>query len=284
MSEAATGRLVTETFCRRHPAAAARALERMPPEEIDAVVARLAPELAAPVVAALDRAAAGRWLTAGPALTVSAVVAALEPAEAAALLRGVPAEDRGRLMAALPTDAANRIETALRYPVETAGALLDPSAFTAVPDATVGETLERLRATAGRLRSYVFVVARDGRLSGVADLSTMIAAPPERTMAAVARPDAARLRAGAGRAEILAHPSWSDLRALPVVDETGRFLGVLRYRALRALTGDSAVSLDVGAVRLGLELGELCCAVLLDTLSEVADAAGRVGGTVGVTE
>ena len=55
MSDSPTERLVRETFFRRHPASAARALERCSPDELTAVIGAVPPEVAGPVVAMLDR-------------------------------------------------------------------------------------------------------------------------------------------------------------------------------------------------------------------------------------
>ena len=270
--ESATTRSVTEAFFRRHPEAAARALERRPDAIADALVADLEPSLAAPVLAAMHRDQARRVLATAAETTAHAVVRAMEPAAAANLLRGLPAARREELLAALPADTVDRIRASLRYPPGTAGALADPSAFTAPPEATAGETLDGLRRAPGRLRAYVFVVARDGRLAGVVDLSTLIASPGERILATIARTDAARLRAAAAREEILAHPSWSDLRVLPVVDGGGRFLGVVRFRVLRELADAQASPVEAAAVGIGLELGELWCALVLDGLDEIGPA------------
>ena len=199
-----------------------------------------------------------------------AVSQAMDPAAAAVLLRGLAVAPRDRLIAALPPEAALRIRDSLHYPAGSAGALLDPSAFTTLPEATAGEALAQLRLVPGRLRAYVFVVARDGRLVGVADLSTLMAAPVDRPVASVARPDPARLSAAATHAEILAHPSWSDLRVLPVVDHQRRFLGVIRFRTLRELAGVRGARADTTAVGLGVELGELCCGFVVSVLDELA--------------
>ena len=53
-------------------------------------------------------------------------------------------------------------------------------------------------------------------------------------------PNVARLSARAPHSEILVHPRWRDLHALPVVDDDGTFVGALRYRTLRRLEEEAA--------------------------------------------
>jgi hypothetical protein len=48
-------------------------------------------------------------------------------------------------------------------------------------------------------------------------------------------PKPLHLTALASRADVLAHPGWKEVHALPVVDEQGAYLGALRYRTLRRL-------------------------------------------------
>jgi hypothetical protein len=45
----------------------------------------------------------------------------------------------------------------------------------------------------------------------------------------------ARLNADADRSLVVSHPGWKRVHSLPVVDDRGGYLGMVRYRTLRQL-------------------------------------------------
>ena len=95
------------------------------------------------------------------------------------------------------------------------------------------------------------------------------------------------LAATADRDAILAHPSWNDVHALPVVDAGGRFLGIVRHETLRRLESEApATPVGTAAADAALEFGEMAwtggAALLGELMAVVSPAAGRtVGGRTG---
>ncbi|MXW36071.1 MAG: CBS domain-containing protein, partial [Chloroflexi bacterium] len=177
---------------------------------------------------------------------------------AGVLLRRAEAPSRSAILKQLPSRAASRLGGLLQYPEGSAGALLDPSVRTAPPDLTAQVMLDRLRAAGGTVHSYLYVVDRRGVLMGVMTLRELIGAAPDALLGAVAKHRIATLPATAGRAAIVTHPAWRDLRALPVVDSEGRFLGIVRHETVHELlSGAAARGLAPAATGVALEIGEL---------------------------
>ena len=165
------------------------------------------------------------------------------------------------------------MESALRYPRGSAGALLDPAVLTVAPDQTVATALGRVRRADSGVHYYLFVVDRRGMLAGVVSPRDLLAAPPDAPVGAIAQQAVATLPATADREAIVAHPSWQELHALPVVDAGGRFLGLVRPETLRTLESEeSATPLGTAVTSGALDFGELTWTVGAAVIGELADA------------
>ena len=103
-----------------------------------------------------------------------------------------------------------------------------------------------------------YVVDREQQLAGVVNLRELMLADGKQPLTEVMRRNVARIPISADHAEILAHPAWRDVHALPVVDERDVFLGAIRYGTLRVLESEYASSRQSRSpAALALSLGEL---------------------------
>jgi predicted transcriptional regulator len=101
-------------------------------------------------------------------------------------------------------------------------------------------------------------VDREQQLAGVVNLRELMLADGKQPLADVMQRNVARIPIAADHPEILAHPAWRDVHALPVVDERNVFLGAIRYGTLRALESAYASSRQSKSpAALALSLGEL---------------------------
>ena len=116
--------------------------------------------------------------------------------------------------------------------------------------------MRRMRRFPLHVNFYLYVVDRDRKLVGVLDIRELLIAHSNELLPAVMRSNLDRVRAGAGIADMMAHPGWRDYDALPVVDEAGVFLGALRHRTLRRIETDSPSAQD-GATETLAALAEL---------------------------
>jgi hypothetical protein len=88
------------------------------------------------------------------------------------------------------------------------------------------------------------------------------------------RAPVAQLQARAGVGAILAHPAWRELHALPVVDEGGLLVGVLRrevYEELRERPTEPGTS---SSTNVGLALAELFWGMSASLVDQIG-ASGR---------
>lgn len=270
-----TDRLVSAAFLAKHPAEAARSLEAHPAPAVAAFLAECDPEHLAAVVAAMDPTVAAAALCEVDAEVAAPLIEVLPADAASVLLRRLAPADRGAILDRLSPRTAARVRELLRYPPGCAGALLDPAVLTVPPDLAVREVLQRVREADVHVHHYLFVVDRRGSLLGVVSLCELLAAAPDALVGAVACRTVATLPATADRDAIVAHPSWNDLHAVPVVDAGGRLLGILRHETLRRLENEArATPLGGAAAAAALDFGELAWTTGATLLGELAAAFG----------
>lgn len=281
-----TERVLSRAFLEAHPAEAGLIVEGLPPEESAALLEEVPSHLATAVLQRMTILGGSECLArvsperAGPILT------ALPLDTAASLLRCLDPQAREEVLVSLPGNVGSSLRLLLGYPEDSAGALMDPRILAVPRDLAVGEALARVRKVPRFALYYLYVVDRSQALVGVLNLRELMLAPSKASVASVMHPRVARLNARAGRAAILAHPGWRQFHALPVVDDAGAFLGVIRYETLRHLEDDAAGTQPVHqALATILTLGELCWVGLAGVLGELAATmAPRTAGAAATKE
>jgi len=170
------------------------------------------------------------------------VVDALTPGFAAALLRKLPGEHRTALLAGMPADRRELLARLLSYAEGSAGALTDPDVLTLPQDITIAEAQTLLKHQRGRYHHQAYIVDRSNRLMGVIHLRELIRGRSRDSVTTIMRAATVSLPATAKMANVQAHPAWRELDAIPVVDDSGSLLGIVRHRHLRrqAPVGDAA--------------------------------------------
>lgn len=243
-----------------HPDDAARILEDLPTTVRASALADGPPRVVAEVLRRMAPADAGECLGAMDAARASAILGEMPLDAAAAVLRPLKGDERERLLSGLREDAAERLSRLLRHPDGSAGALMDPAILAVPEDLTAGEALERVRRSAGFAFFYLYVLDRERRLAGVLNLRELMLAAPDDLLSVRMTKSVSAIRADADRMQVLAHPAWRRLHALPVVDDQSRYLGVIRYSTLRRLEAEDQASGGAGAspIETAASLGELC--------------------------
>jgi len=239
-----------------HPDEAARLLETLPAEQAAGVLAE-APRAAARAL--LARIAGHHLDELLPRLAPAELGAMLEGSgsdSAARILRRLPEEQREGVMAALAPDRADALRVLLRHPEDTAGALLDPDVLALSAELDAEQALSEVRAHPEHARYNLYVIDAEQRLVGALNLRELLLAPGDAKLRRVMKPASHRLSARADRQQIAAHPGWRDVHSLPVVDESGAYLGAVRYHTLRRIEEELAPR-DDHASTTARALGEL---------------------------
>src|SRR5689334_1797423 len=227
-AEPAAMAALNERFLQAYPQEAARVLETLPADvTVAALQARsAAAQLGTWQALASDRAA--DVLEALPVEDARQLLAHSDPQIGIAALAHVNPSRREALLTALPEAAATDLRALMDYPAGTAGQLMEPriGAFSAA--LTVAEAIERLRGIRQRGLRELFAVDDQMQLVGQIEVEDLVLTGRDRTIREIARRPPATVQDTDGVGRVVELLQQHPHGALPVVNESGRFLGVIR--------------------------------------------------------
>ena len=227
--------LCAREFAATHPAEAARLLDQqdtasampflcgLPADTLATVLAQMSAGAAAEVSALLDPPHAAAAAVAMPVDSVSI------------LLRRLDSERRTVVLASLNEDVRDQLIRILEYSEGTVGSLVDPEVLAIPDDLTVEAAQKLVRRRKAMFHHQLYVVDRSKRLLGYIHVRDLVRSPAKTAVTSVMRRPTVQLRASSSLASSLSHSAWHQMDAIPVVDNTGVLLGVLRHRQLRRL-------------------------------------------------
>ncbi|MCP5141193.1 MAG: magnesium transporter [Gammaproteobacteria bacterium] len=247
MSHADLSSALTREFLARRPDAAANHIETLSTEAALQLLTPLPAELVTPVwEALLPNVGRNLLLAAEPALARK-VLNRMQPPRAVALLSGMEEEEREGLLAQVTDFARRDLLRLLEFPPDSAGALMDPRVLVMRPELSVADALERLRRESRRRRAVrgrrvLYAVDEEHRLLGSVDLQELALAPLDTPLAALLEPIAGVVNALDDKDDIVAALSSHDQSSLPVVDNDGHLIGVVREDQLLRTAREQAVT------------------------------------------
>jgi magnesium transporter len=214
-----------------HAADLADVAEALPLEQVKVLLRVLPPHRAADVLEYLDEELRAEVLEEMSTAQAAQLVSEMTPDDRVDVLEELEEERTKEILAAIPAAARRETEELLTYAPDTAGGLMTTE-FVQVPETiTVEEALSNVRriARAGRREAMhaVYVTDTQGALRGVMSLRELLAAPEGARVADIAWEEVQSVHAGTDRADVARMTSEYDLVAVPVVDDTGRVIGVV---------------------------------------------------------
>ncbi len=212
-----------------HPADIADLLELLEPAQRRAVAAGISDLMTAEVIAELNDYVRDDLVEALSAEAVAGIAGQLETDDAVQLIEDLePAEQRAILAALDPEDRA-AIESALAYPEETAGRLMQRE-LVAVPEhVSVGDLIDYLREREELTTEFweVFVVDHRHRPVGSCQLSWILRTPRHIPLADVMKREQTLIPVAMDQEEVALRFQKYALISAAVVDEGGRLVGQL---------------------------------------------------------
>jgi len=167
-----------------------------------------------------------------PANLVRQLLAKADSVRLAQALARLPEERREALLADTGALRARELKGLMRYPYDSAGALMDVN-FPSLSDGmSVRETLLRLRRRKPRFMQQLYIGGEEDRLAGRVELQDLALADDRDPLGILARPIAAAVLPTASRDELVELFDRHKLADLPVVDLEGRLVGVIHYDTL----------------------------------------------------
>lgn len=214
-----------------HPRDLADIAEELPADKVPAYLRALGPARAADVLEYLDEELRADLLEAMTATQAAELVSAMTPDDRADVLEDLEEETAEEILSEIPAEARRETEQLLAYDPETAGGLMTTQFVSVTRDLTIQAALKVVRdvARAGKKEQLyaIYVLDADGVLAGVMSVRELLAAPDESTVGECARTETVSVPATADRAEVARITSEYDLVAVPVVDASGRMIGLI---------------------------------------------------------
>jgi magnesium transporter len=218
---------VRATLAELHPADIARALEASTPEQREIVWAEVDIEKKGEVLLELPESIRTDLLSGLDDQTVIAAVRGLDTDDIADLIPDLSDELIAEILNALDKQDRQRLDTALSFPEDTAGGLMNFDAVTVRENITVEVVLRylRLRAELPEHTNTLFVVDRADRLLGILSLAKVLTSDPRQRVSQIMERDVIKFPTQAPDKEVAAAFERYNLVSAPVVDENNRLLG-----------------------------------------------------------
>lgn len=238
-------------FLETHPVDAARVLERIPPQDVAALLAEAPARLTAPVMRAMLPLHTARCLENLADDAASGLLRAMGPQAGVATLHYVPEARRNTLLAQLPTALALAFRLLLGYPEDTVGAWMNPRVLVMPADATAEAAIKQLRnEDVDEYRdgdAGIFVIGATQQLLGQVSLRDLLRAPADARLSKIMHKVKYTLPARTAIHAVEEHAGWTDHQMLAVVEREDHFVGALDRAMLgRALQRTRRIQPDTG--------------------------------------
>jgi magnesium transporter len=210
-----------------HPADIADLFEILPREDRPALARGIADLMSGEVISELNDYVRDDLLEALPPDAVAGIAEQLETDDAVALIEDLDASDQAAVLAELDPEDRAAIESALSFPEESAGRLMQRD-LVAVPEhITIGDLIDYMRDNADLTTEFweVFVVDPAHRPVGTCQLSWILRTPRSVPIADVMKRDQTLIPADLDQEEVALRFQKYALISAAVVDKGGRLIG-----------------------------------------------------------
>ncbi|MDR9500491.1 MAG: magnesium transporter [Desulfurivibrionaceae bacterium] len=208
---------IVSSLRRLDPPQRAEALLDFRPEEALAIFEQLEPSLQEELL---------QWL---PPEKVDQLIMDLDPDDRVRLLDTLTTPVAQALLANLSARERWLTQKLLSYPKESAGHIMTPEYLALSPSLTVAEALDRIRRQGHRAGTLhvLPVLDDDGRLLGLLTLCQLVLADADQEISGLMVANVPRTTPETDQEEVARLIQAADLLALPVVDASGRLLGLV---------------------------------------------------------
>lgn len=201
------------------PAAiSAQCLENMQPHDASEILQHLLPE---------------------PAVNL---IARLSHCHAADIFRHFSRDSIKNALHLLDNAFVKTVREILDYPKESAGRIMQTDFISFHTDIKVREVIKRLRHIAKKHvpNAYCYVVGPENKLVGVLNMRDLMLASPETAIENIMRTETVKVSPFVDREELISVFTEKHYVAIPVVNETGRIIGIVNTENLIESTEEEA--------------------------------------------
>jgi magnesium transporter len=218
-----------ERLAQLHPSDIADILEELAPAERGAILTALDEEVAAETLEEVEPKLQKAMVESLDSETIAGIVEEMDPGAAADLLAELPEERSEAILEEMHPEERQEVEDLLEFREDSAAGRMTPAFVQVSVEATVADGVEALRAFEGDPETITEVYLVDERkiLKGVVPLGRMILAKPETRLEVLTESRFISCQADAHQNSVAELFDKYNLRALPVVNEDGRLVGII---------------------------------------------------------
>jgi magnesium transporter len=246
-----------EEFIANHTADAARLLEQMNVEQVISFVEKIPADLSALLFQELDVYLAYKCLDAFAIEKSIKIIESLPVNTTASILRRMDKIKREEILEKSEKSISRLLAQVLYSAKDSAGALMDPQVPVISEELNVNEVFERIKKGKQQSLFYLYVINKEGKLSGIVKLEDLVTAESREKITNVMDTGFPHLFSEVEIKVITDHPGWMKYSALPVLDRSGVFLGVLNQTVIKKLVTEQTKKFPKQAAAAGSALGEL---------------------------
>lgn len=226
-----------DRLAKLHPADIADIVEKLAPDEREAVFETLDQEVAAEALEEVAPRVQKAIVESLDSERAAEIVEEMNPDAAADLLADLPEERTSKILQEMQPAEREEVAELLEFGENTAAGRMNTEYLALDSDATVNDAVEALRNFEGGVEtvSTIYLVDKDGRLVGAVPLAKLVLASSDDKLWSLTAEPLISCNAGAGEKEVAALFDKYNLVTLPVVDDDGKLTGVI--------TSDDVISL-----------------------------------------
>jgi magnesium transporter len=226
-----------ERLAKLHPADIADIVERLAPDEREAVFETLDQEVAAEALEEVQPKVQKSIVESLDSERAAEIVEEMNPDAAADLLADLPEERTTEILKEMEPEERQEMTELLEFGENTAAGRMNTEYLALSADAAVNDAIEALRNFQGGVEtvSTVYLVDERGKLAGAVSLAKLILAQSADKLLPLSMEPLISCHAGAREREVAALFDKYNLLTLPVVDDDGMLTGVI--------TSDDVISL-----------------------------------------
>ena len=218
-----------ERLAQLHPSDIADILEDLPAAEREAVLTTLDEEVAAEALEEVEPHLQVSMVESLTSEVAAGIVEEMDPSAAADLLAELPESRSEAILEEMDPEERQEVEELLEFREDSAAGRMTTE-YVAVPQtATVGDAIQALRGFEGDIETIteIYLVDETEVLKGVVPLARIVLAKPETRLDVLGEPRFISCEADAHQQEVAELFDKYNLRALPVLNNDAKLVGVV---------------------------------------------------------
>lgn len=224
--------ILPQYFLKHHPVDAARTLEKYDPAVLADYLVQSSPRVVANIFRHINSSITSACLAKMPPEFAAAILEQFSIERAAFLIRRMPFTDRIGMIRKMSPITGNMIRLVMRYPAGTVGQVMNPNVFVVHKNRNVSEVINSIKTSYDQVRSKVYIIDDKQQLTGMVFIRDLLVSDPDILVEKIMRKPERSISARASLNSIKDNSQWKDRDNLPVVDQSGKFIGILKRGVL----------------------------------------------------